>query len=177
MRLPNAFTSGLAALRSACSPSFTSSMPPFAASFRNSASPPANAGAERTAVAKNAQNSFRISIPPLATSPAFVETRANDRDSAPRLARSVAHAVQQPSFAMESNRRAAGMGRALPDARGGTSMKTIPLAITLVALMLMSVSALAADDADNSKRNVADRNEASVTPGDQGSSDADIAIT
>jgi hyperosmotically inducible protein len=56
-------------------------------------------------------------------------------------------------------------------------MKTIPLAITLVALMLMSVSALAADDADNSKRNVADRNEASVTPGDQGSSDADIAIT
>src|SRR4029453_18955816 len=32
-------------------------------------------------------------------------------------------------------------------------------------------------DADNSKRNVADRNEASVTPGDQGGSDADIAIT
>jgi len=56
-------------------------------------------------------------------------------------------------------------------------MRTITKIIILAAALVAADRAVSADDADNSKRNVVDRNEASVTPGDQGNSEADIAIT
>ena len=49
--------------------------------------------------------------------------------------------------------------------------------ILALALAVPAGGALASDDADNSKRNVSDRDGGSVTPGDQGSSEADVAIT
>lgn len=56
-------------------------------------------------------------------------------------------------------------------------MRMTKIMILALALVAPAGGALASDDADNSKRNVADRDERSVTPGDQGSSEADIAIT
>ncbi len=53
--------------------------------------------------------------------------------------------------------------------------KTIPIALAALALALPLRAH--ATDAENSKRNVVDRNEATVTPGDQGESKADLAIT
>jgi hyperosmotically inducible protein len=50
------------------------------------------------------------------------------------------------------------------------------IAITALALA-WPVSAWSADEADNSKRNVQDRQEQSVTPGDQGDSEADVNTT
>jgi len=54
--------------------------------------------------------------------------------------------------------------------------KIVPIAFAVVALA-WPVRVVHANDAENSKRNVVDRNEATVTPGDQGESKADIAIT
>jgi len=56
-------------------------------------------------------------------------------------------------------------------------LKTITKIIVFAAAIVAADRAVSADDADNSKRNVADREEGSVTPGDQGNSEADIAIT
>jgi hyperosmotically inducible periplasmic protein len=53
--------------------------------------------------------------------------------------------------------------------------KTIPIALTALALALPLRAH--ASDADNSKRNAVDRNEATVTPGDQGEGKSDLAIT
>jgi len=53
--------------------------------------------------------------------------------------------------------------------------RTIPIALTALALALPLRAH--ASDAENSKRNIVDRNEATVTPGDQGESKSDIAIT
>jgi osmotically-inducible protein OsmY len=53
--------------------------------------------------------------------------------------------------------------------------KTIPIALAALALALPLGAH--ANDAENSKRNAVDRNEATVTPGDQGESKADIEIT
>jgi hyperosmotically inducible periplasmic protein len=53
--------------------------------------------------------------------------------------------------------------------------KTIPIALAALALALPLRAH--ANDAENSKRNTVDRNEATVTPGDQGESKSDIAIT
>jgi osmotically-inducible protein OsmY len=55
-----------------------------------------------------------------------------------------------------------------------TIFKIIAFALALVGA---EIAANAADDADNAKRNMADRDEGSVTPTDQGTSEADIAIT
>jgi osmotically-inducible protein OsmY len=56
-------------------------------------------------------------------------------------------------------------------------MKTITK-ITIFALVLVAADrAVSAEDADNSKRNTVDREEGSVTPTDQGTSESDIAIT
>jgi osmotically-inducible protein OsmY len=56
-------------------------------------------------------------------------------------------------------------------------MGTLAKIILFAVAVAVADQAISADDADNSKRNTADRNEASVTPGDQGNSEADIAIT
>jgi osmotically-inducible protein OsmY len=56
-------------------------------------------------------------------------------------------------------------------------MKTITKIILFAAAIVAADRATSADDADNSKRNVADRQESSVTPGDQGNSESDLAIT
>ena len=53
----------------------------------------------------------------------------------------------------------------------------ITIAAAALALALAPLAAMAADDADNTGRNAVDRNEATVTPGDQGNSDSDVAIT
>ncbi len=55
--------------------------------------------------------------------------------------------------------------------------KMTKIMIITLALVAPAGGAIAADDADNSKRNVVDRDEASVTPGDQGNSEVDISIT
>ena len=50
--------------------------------------------------------------------------------------------------------------------------------IAIAALLLTwPAASYAAGEADNSERNVRDRNEASVTPLDQGNSEADLATT
>jgi osmotically-inducible protein OsmY len=56
-------------------------------------------------------------------------------------------------------------------------MRTITKVVIFALVLVGTERAIAAEDADNSARNKADRSEGSVTPGDQGSSDADIAIT
>ena len=59
-------------------------------------------------------------------------------------------------------------------------MKKTMLVALFVALVAPAPVALAADTppaADNTGRNVRDRNDQAVTPGDQGSSDADLKIT
>ena len=53
--------------------------------------------------------------------------------------------------------------------------KIVPMALTALALALPMRAH--ANDAENSKRNTVDRNEATVTPGDQGESKSDLAIT
>lgn len=55
--------------------------------------------------------------------------------------------------------------------------KMTKIMIFALALVAPAGGAIAADDADNSKRNVADRDGASLTPGDQGTSEADVSIT
>jgi osmotically-inducible protein OsmY len=57
--------------------------------------------------------------------------------------------------------------------------KTMPVAL-LVAVLVPAPFVWGADTppaADNTGRNVRDRNDQAVTPGDQGSSDADLKIT
>jgi osmotically-inducible protein OsmY len=56
-------------------------------------------------------------------------------------------------------------------------MKSRIVPIAFAAVALAWPVRVHASDAENSKRNVVDRNEATVTPGDQGESKADIAIT
>lgn len=56
-------------------------------------------------------------------------------------------------------------------------MKTMTKFVVAALALAVPAGAFAAGDADNSKRNEVDRNEAAVTPGDQGDSEGDVAIT